>query len=186
MPLWQPERLPYRGRTASYPHCRKIKHRIRKRLLQMQLLWQHRRGYYVNPVLCNRYDSPIVEFKMVRRRGTTRKHVGTDLRPRSNAGAGPFSTQRQETVAILAWAALLWILALAKARAQCRYPQRSRPSEQRRPTAKSTQPWRREAEGQLAASLARYSPTNGMRLARFLPSALLPLRATHASISTVS
>jgi len=41
---------------------------------------------------------------------------------------------------------------------------------------------RREAEGQLAASLARYSPTNGMRLARSLPSALLPLRATHASI----
>ena len=45
---------------------------------------------------------------------------------------------------------------------------------------------RREAEGQLAASLGRYSPLKGMRLPRSLPSALLPLRATHPSISTVS
>src|SRR6187401_3024407 len=30
---------------------------------------------------------------MVRRQGATRKHVLIDLRPRSNAGAGPFSTQ---------------------------------------------------------------------------------------------
>jgi hypothetical protein len=45
---------------------------------------------------------------------------------------------------------------------------------------------RREAEGQLAVSLARYSPLKGMRLPRSLPSALLPLRATHPSISTVS
>ena len=45
---------------------------------------------------------------------------------------------------------------------------------------------RREAEGQLAASLTRYSPIAGMRLARSLPSALLPLRASHSSISTVS
>jgi len=45
---------------------------------------------------------------------------------------------------------------------------------------------RREAEGQLAASLGRYSPLRGMRLPRFLPSALLPLRATHPSISTAS
>jgi hypothetical protein len=45
---------------------------------------------------------------------------------------------------------------------------------------------RREAEGQLAALLARYSPLKGMRLPRSLPSALLPLRATHPSISTVS
>ena len=47
-------------------------------------------------------------------------------------------------------------------------------------------PGGREAEGQLAASLARYSPLKGMRLARSLPSALLPLRGTHPSISTVS
>jgi len=45
---------------------------------------------------------------------------------------------------------------------------------------------RREAEGQLAASLSRYSPLKGMRLPRSLPFALLPLRATHPSISTVS
>jgi len=45
---------------------------------------------------------------------------------------------------------------------------------------------RREAEGQLAASLGRYSPLQGMRLPRSLPSALLPLRATHPSISKVS
>jgi len=36
---------------------------------------------------------------------------------------------------------------------------------------------RREAEGQLVASLGRYSPLKRMRLARSLPSALLPLRA---------
>ena len=45
---------------------------------------------------------------------------------------------------------------------------------------------RREAEGQLAASLGRYSPLKGMRLPRSLPSALLPLRATHSNISTGS
>jgi hypothetical protein len=45
---------------------------------------------------------------------------------------------------------------------------------------------RHEAERQLAASLGRYSPLKGMRLPRSLPSALLPLRATHPSISTVS
>jgi len=30
-------------------------------------------------VLCNRYDLPIVEFKMVRRQGATREHVLNDL-----------------------------------------------------------------------------------------------------------
>ena len=44
----------------------------------------------------------------------------------------------------------------------------------------------REAEGQLAASLGRYSPLKGMRLPRSLPSGLLPLRATHPNISTGS
>src|SRR5439155_25461220 len=44
-------------------------------------------------VLYNRYDLPIVEFKMARRQGATREHVLHDLRPRRNAGAGPFSTQ---------------------------------------------------------------------------------------------
>jgi hypothetical protein len=38
----------------------------------------------------------------------------------------------------------------------------------------------------LAKALARYSPLKGMRLTRSLPSALLPLRATHPSTSTVS
>src|SRR5947199_7914540 len=50
----------------------------------------------------------------------------------------------------------LWILELAKARAQGRYPQRSRPSEQRRPTPKSTQPLTargRRAAGRVARSL---------------------------------
>ena len=45
---------------------------------------------------------------------------------------------------------------------------------------------RREAEGQVAALLTRYSPLTGMRLARSLPFALLPLRAGYSSISTVS
>jgi len=44
-------------------------------------------------VLCNRYDLPIVELKMPRRQGARREHVLCDLRPRRNAGAGPFSTQ---------------------------------------------------------------------------------------------
>ena len=45
---------------------------------------------------------------------------------------------------------------------------------------------RREAERQLAASLGGYSPLKGMRLPCSLPSALLALRATYPSISTVS
>jgi len=45
---------------------------------------------------------------------------------------------------------------------------------------------RREAEGQLAASLVRYSPLAGCASTRSLPSALLPLRATYPRISTVS
>ena len=51
----------------------------------------------------------------------------------------------------------------------------------------------REAEGQLAPKafgagcVARsFQPAAGMRLIRSLPSALLPLRATHSSISTLS
>jgi len=70
--------------------------------------------------------------------------------------------------------------------AQCRYPVRSRPSEQRRPTPKSTQPSTargRRAAGCVARSL---QPTAGMRLPRSLPSARLPLRATHPNISTGS
>ena len=31
--------------------------------------------YEIQPVLCNRYDLPIVEFKMARRQGATREHV---------------------------------------------------------------------------------------------------------------
>jgi hypothetical protein len=63
---------------------------------------------------------------------------------------------------------------------------RSRPSEQRRPTPKSTQPSTargRRAAGGVSRSL---QPTTGMRLPRSLPSALLPLRATHPNISTGS
>ena len=30
-------------------------------------------------MLCNRYDLPIVEFKMVRRQGATTEHVLCDL-----------------------------------------------------------------------------------------------------------
>src|SRR5439155_13631282 len=71
-----------------------------------------------------------------------------------------------ETVEKLEWAALLWILMLAKARSgpsrtgiadirsdlgQPSNPERLRGQNQRNPG-------RREAEGQLAASLARYSP----------------------------
>src|ERR1700688_4044752 len=70
--------------------------------------------------------------------------------------------------------------------AQGRYPQASRPSEQRGPAPKSTQP--REGakqKGRLAASLARYSPLRGfVSLAPCYP-ALLLLRAAHPSISTV-
>lgn len=84
------------------------------------------------------------------------------------------------------WAALLLILALSEARAQWRYPQRSGPSEQRREPSKATQPYRREGDGQLAASVARYSLSKRMRLVLSLPSAGLLLRATHRGISTAS
>lgn len=54
-------------------------------------------------------------------------------------------------------------------------------------------PGGREAEGQLAPNafgagcVARsFQPAAGMRLTRSLPSALLPLRATHPNISTGS
>src|SRR5438132_10899762 len=40
-------------------------------------------------VLCNRYDLPMVEFKMARRQGAAREYVLCDLGPRCNAGAGP-------------------------------------------------------------------------------------------------
>ena len=49
--------------------------------------------FRVQLVLCNRYGLPMVKFKMARRQGATREHVLCDLCPRSNAGAGPFSTQ---------------------------------------------------------------------------------------------
>ena len=90
---------------------------------------------------------------------------------------------------MLAWVALRWILALAKAR--------SGPSRPGKPifpaiSVKRATPANvkihatleargRRAAGRVARSL---QPPAGMRLARFLPSALLPLRATHSSIST--
>jgi len=62
-------------------------------------------------------------------------------------------------------------LALAKTRAQRRYPQRSRPSEQRRPAPKAAQPYGREAEGTSGRVAPSLQPAAGMRLTRFLPSA---------------
>jgi len=69
---------------------------------------------------------------------------------------------------------------------QASNPERFRGQNQRNPGG-------REAEGQLAPKafgagcVARsFQPAAGMRLTRSLPSALLPLRATHSSISTVS
>ena len=69
-------------------------------------------------------------------------------------------------------------LALAKARARHRYPQRSRPSEQRRPAPKATQPSGREAEGASGRVARSLQPAAGMRLARSLPSA--PSASTRA------
>ena len=63
-------------------------------------------------------------------------------------------------------------LALAKARAQRRYPQRSRPSEQRRPAPKATQPFGREAEGLFGRVARSLQPVAGMRPTRSLPSTL--------------
>jgi hypothetical protein len=104
----------------------------------------------------------------------------------------------EETVEILEWVALLWILALAKASkrsadirsdlGQASNPERFRGQNQRNPGG-------REAEGQLAPKafgagcVARSlsgSCRTGLRLTRSLPFALLPPRATHSSISTVS
>ena len=62
-------------------------------------------------------------------------------------------------------------LALAKTRAQHRYPPRSRPSEQRRPAPKATQPYGREAEGPFGRAAPSLQPAAGMRLTRSLPSA---------------
>ena len=65
----------------------------------------------------------------------------------------------QETVEKLEWAALLWILALAKARSAA--PISAAISVKRATQARGKNrrnPGGREAEGQLAASLACYSP----------------------------
>ena len=88
---------------------------------------------------------------------------------------------------MLAWVALLWILTVAKAR--------SGPSRTGKPISPAISVKRAtqanvkinttlEARGRRAAGcVARWlQPAAGMRLARFLPSALLPLRATHSSI----
>ena len=81
---------------------------------------------------------------------------------------------------------MLSILALAKARAQRRYPQRSRPSEQRRPASKATQPSGRERKGRLATSLVRCSPLRGSASRAPCHPPLLTLRAANSSTSTVS
>jgi len=44
----------------------------------------------------------------------------------------------------------------------------------------------RKAEGAAGRAARSLQPALGMRLTRSLPSTLLPLRATHSSISTVS
>jgi hypothetical protein len=62
-------------------------------------------------------------------------------------------------------------LALAKPRAQRRYPQRSRASEQRRSVPKATQPSGREPEGAFGRIASSLQPAAGMRLTRSLPSA---------------
>src|SRR5204863_9800030 len=89
---------------------------------------------------------------------------------------------------ILEWVALLWILALAKARSAA--PISAAISAKRATPnafgAKINAPWRARG-GRAAGCVARsLQPAAGMRLTRSLPSALLPLRATHSSISTVS
>ncbi len=61
-------------------------------------------------------------------------------------------------------------LALAKTRAQRRYPQRSRPSEQRRLAPKATQPYGREAEWASGGGAPLLQLAAGMRLTRSLPS----------------
>jgi uncharacterized membrane protein len=71
------------------------------------------------------------------------------------------SRNAYETVEILERVALPWILALAKARARRRYPQRSRPSEQRRPAPKATQPFGREAEGASGRVARSLQPAKG-------------------------
>ncbi len=62
-------------------------------------------------------------------------------------------------------------LALAKVRVQRRDPQRSRPSEQRRPAPKAKQPSGREPEGASGRVAPSLQPAAGMRLTRSLPSA---------------
>jgi len=82
---------------------------------------------------------------------------------------------------------LLWILALAKARSVVSISAVISAKRATQASAKiNATVDGASAEGQLAASLDRYNPLKGMRLPRSLPSALLPLRATRPSISTVS
>ena len=75
---------------------------------------------------------------------------------------------------MLEWVALLWILALAKARSAA-------------PISAAISAKRATPNAFGLGCVARsFQPAAGMRLTRSLPSALLPLRATHSSISTVS
>ena len=66
---------------------------------------------------------------------------------------------------------MLFFLALAKARAQCRYPCHLDQASNVGQRQKERNPWGARQKGRLAASLARCSPIAGMRLARSLPSA---------------
>ena len=78
-------------------------------------------------------------------------------------------------------------LALAKTRAQRRYPQRSRPSEQRRPAPKAAQPYGREAEGEAAvAAIEKRFIEAGVDLAPVPEGAAIRLRSrTHTSLREV-
>jgi hypothetical protein len=85
------------------------------------------------------------------------------------------------------WVALLFFLALAKARAQCRYPcDHDRASNVGQRQKGTPTPVGREAEGGLAASLARCSPLQGCASLVPCHPSLLPPRAIRSNFSRVS
>src|SRR5438067_13342897 len=92
----------------------------------------------------------------------------------------------QETVEKLEWAALLWILVLAKARSAV--PISAAISAKRATQASAKINATLEGARQKGSWLRRLLVTApcGMRLARSLPSALLPTRATRSIFSKVS
>jgi len=86
--------------------------------------------------------------------------------------------ERFDTVEILAGTLPVDFWHWAKTRSQRRYPQRSRPSEQRRPGQKRRNPpYGREQKGRLAASLFFVAARSGMLSLSFGHPPLLPLDA---------